>query len=69
MNRCAVYVDDRVRAISLAMGLQPAIWTRGPTGEQFDTEDWQIPGGVVTGEESYAAFQYILGNASLIDTG
>ena len=30
-------IDDRVRAIALAMGLQPVIWTRGPTGNQFDT--------------------------------
>ena len=29
--------DDRVRAISLAMGMVPIIWTRGPTGVQFDT--------------------------------
>ena len=30
-------IDDRVRAISLAMGMVPIIWTRGPTGNQFDT--------------------------------
>lgn len=30
-------LDDRVRAISLAMGLTPIIWTRTPTAGQFDT--------------------------------
>ena len=30
-------VDDRVRAISLAMGMVPIIWTRAPDGSQFDT--------------------------------
>ena len=62
-------IDDRVRAISLAMGMVPIIWTRGPTGNQFDTDDWEVPGGVVTGEESFQNFQYILSNASQIDTG
>ncbi len=62
-------IDDRVRAIALAMGLQPIIWTRGPENNQFDTNDWQVPGGVVTGPESYQDFLYILGNATLISTG
>lgn len=30
-------IDDRVRAIALAMGLVPIIWTRGPQNNQFDT--------------------------------
>ena len=30
-------IDDRVRAISLAMGMVPIIWTRGPDNNQFDT--------------------------------
>lgn len=30
-------VDDRVRAISMAMGMTPIIWTRTPTAGQFDT--------------------------------
>lgn len=67
------------------MGMVPVIWTRGPTGNQFDTNgmdlssdldllskyslDWEVPGGVVTGPESYQSFQYILNNATLIDTG
>ncbi|EGN96678.1 carbohydrate esterase family 4 protein [Serpula lacrymans var. lacrymans S7.3] len=62
-------IDDRVRAISLAMGLVPVIWTRTPSGSQFDTNDWKVPGGVVTGPESFSTFQSILGNATIIDTG
>ena len=31
--------------------------------------DWQVPGGLVTGLQSYQSFQAILGNASLINTG
>lgn len=30
-------IDDRVRAISLAMGMVPVIWTRTPSGATFDT--------------------------------
>jgi hypothetical protein len=64
-----VYVDDRVRAISLAMGLVPIMWSSTPTAGKFDTNDWQVPGGIVTGEQSFNTFQSILGNASLMDTG
>ncbi|KAL1684082.1 carbohydrate esterase family 4 protein [Schizophyllum commune] len=62
-------IDDRVRAISLAMGMVPIIWSRGSTGESFDTNDWKIAGGIVSAPESYLAFQHILGNASELDTG
>jgi hypothetical protein len=31
--------------------------------------DWEVAGGVVTGEQQQATFQAILGNASTIDTG
>jgi hypothetical protein len=62
-------IDDRVRAISLAMGLVPIIWTRTPSAGQFDTNDWRVAGGLVTGNDSFTAFEAILGNASLIDTG
>lgn len=30
-------VDDRVRAVSMAMGMIPVIWTRSPSGNTFDT--------------------------------
>ncbi|KAF8482268.1 hypothetical protein JB92DRAFT_3036334 [Gautieria morchelliformis] len=63
-------MDDRVRAIALGMGMEPIIWTRNPqTGDQFDTNDWKIPGGEATGQSSYAQFQTILANASMLNTG
>jgi len=62
-------IDDRVRAIALAMGMVPILWTRTPSGGQFDTNDWRVAGGLVTGVESYATFQSILKNATDIDTG
>lgn len=36
-DELSLFIDDRVRAISLAMGLTPMIWTRTPTAGQFDT--------------------------------
>lgn len=62
-------IDDRVRAISLAMGMVPVIWTRTPSGATFDTNDWKVPGGVVNGSQSFATFQAILNNATVLDTG
>ncbi|KAI6149879.1 carbohydrate esterase family 4 protein [Pisolithus tinctorius] len=62
-------IDDRVRAICLAMGMIPVIWTRTPSGATFDTNDWKVAGGVVNGSQSFATFQAILNNATLLDTG
>ncbi|TFK39882.1 hypothetical protein BDQ12DRAFT_774314 [Crucibulum laeve] len=62
-------IDDRVRAISLAMGMVPIMWTRTPSGGVFDTNDWRVAGGIVDGEESFATFQTILTNASALETG
>ncbi|KAI0352132.1 hypothetical protein OH77DRAFT_1409865 [Trametes cingulata] len=61
-------IDNRVRAISNAMGLRPIIWTTGPGGP-FDTNDWHVPAGTVTGEQQFEIFQGLLGNATLMDTG
>jgi hypothetical protein len=60
--------DDRVRAISMAMGMVPIIWTSGPQGP-FDTFDWKVAGDLVTGNDSFAAFQNILTSASSLNTG
>lgn len=62
-------IDDRVRAIALAMGMVPIMWTSSPTGVKFDTNDWQVAGGNVVGQASFDSFQSILGNATLLDTG
>ncbi|CDO69774.1 Carbohydrate Esterase Family 4 protein [Trametes cinnabarina] len=61
-------IDNRVRAISNAMGLQPIIWTTGPGGP-FDTNDWHVPAGTVTGEQQFEIFQNLLGNATIMDNG
>ncbi|KAM5536594.1 hypothetical protein V8D89_009689 [Ganoderma adspersum] len=61
-------IDNRVRAISNAMGLRPIIWTTGPGGP-FDTNDWRVAGGLHTGQEQFNIFQSILGNATQINTG
>lgn len=62
-------IDDRVRAISLAMGMVPVIWTSTGNGATFDTNDWKVPGGVVTGSQSFATFESILTNATMLNTG
>ncbi|KAJ7181034.1 hypothetical protein C8R46DRAFT_1071273 [Mycena filopes] len=62
-------IDDRVRAIALAMGMVPIIWTRTPAGVSFDTFDWEVAGGTVGGPDSFAQFENILGNATTLDTG
>ncbi|KDQ19200.1 carbohydrate esterase family 4 protein [Botryobasidium botryosum FD-172 SS1] len=58
-------IDDRVRAISMAMGMKPIIWTDA----HFDTDDWQIPAGNANGTSSLAAFNNILAASDTIDTG
>jgi len=62
-------IDDRVRAISLAMGLIPIIWTRTAAAGQFDSDDWQVAAGLVTAAESIETFGTLLGNGSTMDTG
>jgi peptidoglycan/xylan/chitin deacetylase (PgdA/CDA1 family) len=63
-------IDNRVRAISLALGMRPIIWTRdNVTGEQFDTNDWRVVAGQVTGIQSNQQFQSILTNATTLSTG
>jgi peptidoglycan/xylan/chitin deacetylase (PgdA/CDA1 family) len=61
-------IDDRVRAISLAMGMTPIIWTSGPNGP-FDTFDWKVAGGIVKGTDSFQAFENILTSAANMNTG
>ncbi|BGP18597.1 chitin deacetylase [Rhodosporidiobolus nylandii] len=56
-------IDDRVRSIALQMGLRPIIWTQAD-GQQFDTRDWQIGGGVVSAPDVYNNFERFLSSAS-----
>ncbi|KAI0251794.1 hypothetical protein BJV78DRAFT_1208840 [Lactifluus subvellereus] len=62
-------IDDRVRAISLAMGMVPIIWTSAPASGPFDTNDWKVAGGIVDATTSFNTFEGILGNASTIPSG
>ncbi|KAN0129844.1 glycoside hydrolase/deacetylase [Lactarius tabidus] len=62
-------IDDRVRAIALAMGMVPIIWTSAPSSGPFDTNDWRVAGGLVNATTSFNTFESILGNASTLTTG
>jgi peptidoglycan/xylan/chitin deacetylase (PgdA/CDA1 family) len=62
-------IDDRVRAISLAMGMIPVLWSSTPSGTKFDTADWRVAGGGVNGTTSFDTFQQILNAASTLNTG
>ncbi|KIK08902.1 carbohydrate esterase family 4 protein [Laccaria amethystina LaAM-08-1] len=62
-------IDDRVRAISLAMGMIPIMWTRTPSGGVFDTNDWRVAGGQVNGTDSFNTFNTILTNATTMNNG
>ncbi|SJX62132.1 probable Chitin deacetylase [Sporisorium reilianum f. sp. reilianum] len=62
-------IDDRVRAISLQMGLTPIIWTTPPGGQPYDTNDWRIAAGVVSPAEVVYNFESIIKNASSLSTG
>ncbi|KAG9078174.1 chitin deacetylase [Ceratobasidium sp. 370] len=60
-------IDDRVRAISMAMGLTPIIWTSA-NGGNFDTNDWHIPSGL-SAAEVLNSFDKILDTAGTLSTG
>jgi hypothetical protein len=61
-------IDDRIRAIGLAMGFTPVIWT-GNNGVSFDTNDWHVAAGTVSASGVLAAFENILSQASQLNTG
>ena len=62
-------IDDRVRAISLQMGLTPIIWTTPAKGVSYDTNDWKIAAGVVSPAQVVYNFEQIIQNASSLSTG
>ena len=60
-------IDDRVRAIAMAMGMTPIIWTSVGNTE-FDTNDWHIP----SGQSVYSVvqtFDQILDTAATLPNG
>ncbi|KAF9793235.1 carbohydrate esterase family 4 protein [Thelephora terrestris] len=62
-------IDDRVRAISLAMGLTPIMWTRISATATLDTGDFYISSGAITSAQVLQNWEYIMGNASVLNTG
>jgi len=61
-------IDDRVRAIAMAMGFTPIIWT-GIGSSNFDTDDWHIAGGQVSASVVISSFLNILTLAPTLTTG
>lgn len=62
-------IDDRVRAISVAMGMTPIMWTRISPTATFDTDDFGINGGLSSVGQVLLNWENILGNASTMSTG
>ncbi|KAG6817613.1 hypothetical protein H0H87_006241 [Tephrocybe sp. NHM501043] len=62
-------IDDRVRAISIAMGLTPVMWTRISPTATFDTDDFDIHSGITTVEHVLQNWENIMGNATTMDNG
>jgi peptidoglycan/xylan/chitin deacetylase (PgdA/CDA1 family) len=62
-------IDDRVRAIALAMGMTPIIWTSDTSGGNYDTNDWHIPAGTVSASGVINEFNRILQDATKLNTG
>ncbi|TCD70644.1 chitin deacetylase [Steccherinum ochraceum] len=62
-------IDDRVRAIGQAMNLIPVMWTRLSPTVTFDTGDFNVAGGLDSATEVLANWQFIVGNATTINTG
>lgn len=61
-------IDNRVRAIALAMGFTPIIWTSVGNGT-FDTNDWHVNAGEVTASGVLGSFDDIIDKAYDLDTG
>jgi peptidoglycan/xylan/chitin deacetylase (PgdA/CDA1 family) len=57
-------IDDRVRAISIAMGLTPVMWTRISPTATYDTGDFGVTGGKTTVSQVLQNWQNIIANAT-----
>jgi len=62
-------IDNRVRAISTAMGLTPVIWTRISPQATFDTNDYYIHGGLTTVQQVLDNWENIINNATSMNNG
>jgi len=62
-------IDNRVRAISIAMGLTPVMWTRISPTSTFDTDDFNIHSGTTTVQQVLQNWKNIIGNATTRNSG
>ncbi|KAJ3777597.1 hypothetical protein FB446DRAFT_716975 [Lentinula raphanica] len=62
-------IDDRVRNISIAMGLTPVMWTRMNATATFDTDDFDVHGGLASSYGVLNNWENIITHANEIDTG
>ncbi|TFK76795.1 hypothetical protein BDN72DRAFT_10241 [Pluteus cervinus] len=62
-------IDDRVRAISVAMGLTPVMWTRISPLATYDTDDFNIHSGITPVGQVLQNWENILGNATTSSKG
>jgi len=62
-------IDDRVRAISAAMGLTPVMWTRISPMATFDTDDFNIHSGLTSVQQVLQNWENILTNVETRSTG
>ncbi|TFK18270.1 glycoside hydrolase/deacetylase, partial [Coprinopsis marcescibilis] len=62
-------IDDRVRNISLAMGLTPVMWTRNEEGFAFNTQDFEVAGSLATIEQVLTNWNNIKTSSANLNTG
>jgi peptidoglycan/xylan/chitin deacetylase (PgdA/CDA1 family) len=62
-------IDDRVRNISIALGLTPIMWSRISPTATFDTEDFTVAGGTTSVGQVLQNWEYIMGNVSTRQSG
>ncbi|KAK4702111.1 hypothetical protein P7C70_g4116, partial [Phenoliferia sp. Uapishka_3] len=61
-------IDDRVRYISMQLGLTPIIWTVAGDNS-YDTQDWQIADGGVSAAKVLKNFETIINGSTSLNTG
>jgi len=62
-------IDDRVRAISIAMGLTPVMWTRISPFATFNTDDFNIRIGTTTVQQAIQNWKKVISNVTKRNSG
>jgi hypothetical protein len=62
-------IDDRVRAISMAMNMYPVMWTRINATATFDTDDFDIHGGLTNVQQVLFNWENIMSNVYNMNNG